>query len=103
MVGSRRSSQAGSHQFQRPSMVIVAGTRTIRTAVASSTIATAIPKPSILTTASASVAKPRNTATMIAAADEMTRPVEARPRTTLPRASPVRSQSSRTRESRNTS
>ena len=40
---------------------------------------------------------------MIAAALEMTRPVADRPRTTLPCASPVRSQSSRIRESRNTS
>jgi hypothetical protein len=40
---------------------------------------------------------------MIAAAAEMTRPVEARPRTTLPAASPVSSQSSRIRESRKTS
>ncbi len=71
--------------------------------MASSTIATAMPKPSCLTTVSASVAKPRNTTTMIAAAEEMTRPVEARPRSTLPLASPVRSQSSRIRESRNTS
>ena len=62
-----------------------------------------MPKPSILTTTSVSVAKPRKTATMIAAAAEITRPVEASPRTTLARASPVASQSSRIRESRKTS
>ena len=68
---------------------MVAGTRTIRTTVASSRIATAMPTPSIFTTTSTSVAKPRKTATMIAAALEMTLPVEARPRTTLPCGSPV--------------
>ena len=103
MLGSRRSSQAGSHQFHLPSSVIVAGTRTIRTTVASRTIATAMPKPSCLTTVSASVAKPRKTTTMIAAAEEITRPVAARPRSTLAVASPVCSQNSRIRESRNTS
>ena len=101
--GSRRSSQRGSHQLRSPSIAMVAGTRTIRTSVASSTIATAMPTPSIFTTTSTSPAKPRKTATMIAAALEMTRPVEASPRTTLPRGSPVCSQSSRTRESRKTS
>ena len=40
---------------------------------------------------------------MIAAAAVMTRPVLDRPRTTLPWASPVSSQSSRIRESRKTS
>ena len=74
-VGRARSSQRGIHQFQRPSSVIVAGTRTIRTSVASSAIATAMPTPSCLTTTSTSLAKPRKTATMIAAAAEMTRPV----------------------------
>ena len=103
MTGTARSSQAGIHQFQRPSIVIVAGTRTIRTRVASRAIATAIPTPSCLTTTSTSVAKPRKTATMIAAAAEITRPVEESPRTTLPWASPVSSQSSRIRESRKTS
>lgn len=70
----------GIHQFHRPSIVIVAGTRTIRTSVASSMIATAIPTPSCLTTTSTSVAEPRKTATMIEAAAEITRPVEERPR-----------------------
>jgi hypothetical protein len=45
----------------------------------------------------------RNTLIMISAADETTRPVLARPWTTLPRSSPVRWCSSRTRDSRNTS
>ena len=43
------------------------------------------------------------TTTMIAAAAVMTRAVEASPSATEPTASPVRSYSSRTRESRNTS
>ena len=82
---------------------MVAGTRTIRTTVASSAIAVAIPSPSIFTVTSTSLAKPRNTATMIAAAAEITRPVDDSPLTTLSRASPLSSQCSRTRESRNTS
>ena len=82
---------------------MVAGTRTIRITVASRKIATAMPTPSIFTTTSTSVAKPRKTATMIAAALVITFPVEASPRITLPCASPVASQSSRTRDRRNTS
>ena len=65
--------------------------------------AVAIPTPIILTTTPGSRAKPTKTAIMMAAALVITRPVEARPRTTLPRASPVASQSSRIRESRKTS
>ena len=45
-------------------------------AVASRVIATAMPTPSCLTTTSTSLAKPRKTATMIAAAAEITRPVD---------------------------
>lgn len=82
---------------------MVAGTRTSRTTVASRAIATAIPRPSILIMGVGSNANPTNTATMIAAADEITRPVLASPVTTLAAASPVRTQSSRTRDSRKTS
>ena len=70
---------------------MVAGTRTMRTTVASSRIAEAMPTPSIFSRTSTSVAKPRKTATMIAAAQEITLPVAARPRTTLPWGSPVAS------------
>src|SRR5437870_3498447 len=41
----RRASQAGRHQFHRPSKRIVAGTRSARTIVASTTTATPIPTP----------------------------------------------------------
>ena len=47
-VGRARSSQAGIHQFQRPSSVIVAGTSTIRTTVASRVMATAMPDAELL-------------------------------------------------------
>ena len=89
--GSSRSSQAGVHQLRSPSRLIVAGTRTSRTTVASSRIATPSPKPSILIRVPDSVTKPRKTSTMIAAAAVMTPLVAASPRATLPRASPVRS------------
>ncbi len=69
----------------------MAGTSTRRTTVASRRIATPSPKPSILTRVPISVAKPRKTSTMIAAAAVMTPLVAASPRATLPRASPVRS------------
>ncbi len=48
--GRIRSSQAGSHQLRSPSRVIVAGTRIIRTKVASREMAVAIPNPIILIT-----------------------------------------------------
>ena len=48
-----------------------------------------MPTPIIFTVGSASSAKPRNTAIMIAAALVITRPVDASPRTTLRRGSPV--------------
>jgi hypothetical protein len=101
--GSTRSSQRGRYQLARPRSAIVAGTSTRRTTVASMRTATAIPTPIIFTVTFGSSAKPTNTAIMIAAALVMTRPVAARPRTTLPCGSPVASQSSRIRESRNTS
>ena len=62
-----------------------------------------MPTPMVLTVTSGSVAKPRNTAIMIAAALLMTRAVAPSPRTTASLASPVTSQASRTRDSRNTS
>ena len=43
--GRSRSSQAGSHQFARPSSCITAGTSSIRTTVASMRIAAAMPTP----------------------------------------------------------
>ena len=69
----------------------MAGTRIIRTRVASRKIAVAIPKPSILMIVLPSLTNPRNTATMIAAAAVITVPVAVRPRATLPCGSPVRS------------
>ena len=82
---------------------MVAGTSTSRTIVASRAIAVASPIPIILIATPGSSAKPMNTATMISAAEVMTRAVEDRPATTEALLSPVRRNSSRTRLSRNTS
>ena len=89
--------------MRAPSSAIVAGTSTSRTTVASIAMAVARPMPIILMATAGSSAKPRNTATMISAAEVMTRAVEDRPATTEPLLSPVRRYSSRTRLSRNTS
>src|SRR6266508_2492384 len=102
-VGSRRSSQRGSHQFARPSSAMIAGTTTIRTIVASSRIAVDSPRPVILTSGDGLATKLRNTTVMISAAEVITRPVPAMPRATDSALSPVASYASRMRESRNTS
>jgi hypothetical protein len=69
---------------------MVAGTRTSLTMVASTSTATARPRPRIFTVGSGFGTKARNTLIMMSAADVMTRPVLARPWTTLSRLSPVR-------------
>jgi hypothetical protein len=82
---------------------MVAGTRTIRTMVASIRMAVASPRPSIFSDGTGLATKLRKTAIMISAADVITRPVPARPLATDSALSPVRAYSSRIRESRNTS
>ncbi len=81
----------------------MAGTRSMRTNVASRNTASASPVPKSLMMRRSSKRKLPNTTTMIAAAAEMTRAVEARPSATEFTASPVRSNSSFTRLSRKTS
>ena len=63
----------------RPSRCMTAGTSSSRTTVASMRIAEAMPTPMTLRTTSGLGMKAANTATMIAAAAVMTRPVPARP------------------------
>ena len=75
----------------------------MRTTVASMRIAVARPSPSILRDGTGLPTKLRKTAIMISAAEVTTRPVAASPRATDSALSPVRSCSSRIRESRNTS
>ena len=83
--------------------LIVDGTSTIRTSVASRNTATARPRPNILIVASSEPTKARKTLIMMIAAEVITRAVEARPSTTDLWLSPFFTYSSRTRESRNTS
>ena len=75
----------------------------MRTIVASRRMAAARPVPISLNVRSFSRMKLPKTTTMIAAAAVMTLAVAARPSATDVRLSPVRSHSSRTRESRKTS
>ena len=82
---------------------MTAGTSTIRTIVASTRIAVAIPTPISLRKTSVLKMNARKTTTMIAAAAVITRAVFARPSETALWVSPVRWYSSRIRESRNTS
>ena len=98
-----RSSHFGNHQFFEPSSSIVAGTSNMRTSVASSSTASARPEPNSLTIRLSSSRKAPNTTTMIAAAAVITLAVAASPSATEFTASPVRSYSSLTRDSRNTS
>jgi len=62
-----------------PRGVMVAGTSTMRTRVASTRMAVASPRPNILVAGSGPKTKARNTEIMISAADVMIRPVEAMP------------------------
>ena len=68
--------QRGSHQLRSPSSSIVAGTRTIRTSVASMSTATASPRPISLSDRTSATTKLPNTQTMIAAAAVMTLAVD---------------------------
>src|SRR4029077_4964659 len=72
-LGSARCRRRGSHQFQRPSNSIVAGTITSRTMVASMKTAAARPKPINLIERRSATMKLANTHTMIAAAAVITR------------------------------
>ena len=65
------SSHFGRYQFQSPSKRITAGTRIVRTMVASSKIATASPNPTCCRNTSRPVLNPRKTTTMISAAPVM--------------------------------
>src|SRR5437660_1420786 len=73
------------------------------TTIASRNTAAASPKPNSFTERSLPSMNDRNTQIMIAAAALITRPVNAMPSATAVRASPRRTHSSRTRETRNTS
>ena len=75
----RRRSGRGDHQLRSPISVIVAGTSSVRTTVASTRTATAMPMPSCLISTSSPAAKPANTMTIRAAADVMIPPVRSRP------------------------
>lgn len=88
-TGRMRSSQRGSHQLAAPMRRMVAGTRIIRTTVASRKMAVASPRPSILTTGSVPSTNPTKTDTMMSAAEVITRAVDARPCTTARSLSPV--------------
>jgi hypothetical protein len=82
---------------------MVAGTSSARTSVASTTMATIMPTPMVFTIETPPVAKPATTTMSSSAAAVMIRPVCCRPVATAVVLSPVRSHSSRIRESRNTS
>ena len=97
-----QDSQRGSHQVRSPSTVSTDGSRTARTTVASSRIATARPTPSCLKVVIDSVAKTANTATMITAA-LVTTPAEIlMPCATASRVDSPRSCASRIRDTTNT-
>src|SRR5262249_17876111 len=66
--GSSRSSQAGVRQTRSPISSISAGSRTMRTTVASKRIAAVSPSPIWLTVATGAIANEAKTAAMIAAA-----------------------------------
>jgi len=83
-----RSSNGGTAQTRSPSSSISAGRRTIRTAVASSRIATVRPIPIWLTVAIGAAAKETKTAAMIAAAPVITPAVRSNPKEIAARLSP---------------
>jgi hypothetical protein len=82
---------------------MTAGTRSMRTIVASMKMADAMPTPMTLRTRSGLGTKAAKTATMMAAAAVMTRPVPASPSTMARPLSFVRSHASRIRLTRKTS
>ena len=96
------SSQRGRYQFQSPSSFIADGTISVRTSVASSSTATARPKPICWNITRPPLAKPANTATMISAAPVMMPAVLPMPAATAAVLSPLRSYSSLMRLSRKT-
>ena len=104
-VGSarKRSSDAGIHQFQRPSSRIVDGTSSARTTVASKATAIATPSPSALIRTMSAKANDPATTTTISAAEVTIRPLRSRPRATASVLSPVVSQTSFIRDRRKTS
>src|SRR6058998_841646 len=69
MRGSHRSSHAGIHQFHRPIRRMAAGTRTVRTTVASMNTAAASPTPISLNGTTRLAAKATNTVTITMAAE----------------------------------
>jgi len=89
--GSSRSSQPGSHQLRSPSSSIVAGTSTSRTSVASSSTATASPRPKIFSDRVEPSTNAPNTQNITAAAAVITRAVAATPSAMAPLLSPVSS------------
>ena len=80
-AGSGRAT-SGSHQLRSPSSSIVAGTSTMRTIVASTSTATASPRPNSFSDRSSPSTNAENTHTMISAAAVITRAVAARPSAT---------------------
>src|SRR4051812_3150531 len=82
-------SQCGRYQLRSPSIPMIAGMMTRRTMVASSSSATATPKPICWKDTSWPVAKPAKTTMMISAAPVISRAVEATPCTIPSWVSPV--------------
>src|SRR3954451_6737836 len=101
MRGSQLS-RLGRYQFQSPSSVIVAGSSTARTSVASISTATARPTPIILKSSALSVAKIANTAIITTAALETTPAVDLMPWLTASSVFMPRSTASRIRLTMNT-
>lgn len=97
------SKGCGAHQLRSPRSRVVAGTRRVRTMVASTMTATARPTPSCLMARTSPAAHPANTTTMSRAAEVMMRPVRWRPRATASSVSPVWSWISLTIDRRKTS
>ena len=71
--------QTGNHQFARPVSCSTAGVATMRTSVASSSTATAMPNPMTRSTRRSPRTKAAKTQIMMAAAELLIRPVLARP------------------------
>src|SRR6478736_3525714 len=97
----------GAHQFHSPMTCMNAGSRTIRTKVASTRIASVRPRPNSRMNETCAAISAANEMDMTTAAAVTTRPVRAMPNATLSslstRVRTDRSQNSRIRETRNTS
>jgi len=96
-------SHFGAHQFAFPSNLIVDGTTIARTIVASTITATINAKPMDLMINTSARTKPKNTATMIAAAPVIRLPEAYNPSATAFVLSPVFSHASWIRDSIKTS